>query len=119
MLGRKKVGFAEALTGIGIAFREESNFKIQIGLGILVLAAGWFFRISPVEWLIVIVCIGFVLSAEVFNTALEEFCDMYKSDPDPHIAKIKDLAAGAVLIASIAAFIIGIIIFLPYIADTV
>ncbi|MBI2610347.1 diacylglycerol kinase family protein [Candidatus Kaiserbacteria bacterium] len=102
-----------ALNGIQIAWREEFSFKLQIAVAILVLFLGWFLAISPIEWALVILIIGFVLAAEAFNTALEEFCDMVKGDPDPHIRKIKDLAAAAVLIASAAAFIIGTIIFVP------
>jgi len=106
-------GFRYALTGIKIAWREEVNFRIQVGCSIFAIFLGWFFQISPIEWIVIIFLTGFVLSAETFNTALEEFCDMVKNDPDPHIAKIKDLAAAAVLISSWTAFMAGVIIFLP------
>ena len=58
--------------------------------------------------------IGFVLTAETFNTALEELCDKFQPEHDPHIAKIKDLAAAAVLVSSITALIVGLIIYVPY-----
>ncbi|MBI4080131.1 diacylglycerol kinase family protein [Candidatus Kaiserbacteria bacterium] len=112
-LGKKIHNVRYALNGIRIAWREELSFKIQIAAAALALFLGWFLAISPVEWAVVVLLIGFVLAAEAFNTALEEFCDMVKGDPDPHIGKIKDLAAGAVLIASIAALIVGLVIFLP------
>src|SRR3989344_1137357 len=107
------VSIRYALKGIVIAWREEINFRIDVVCALLALGLGWFFSISAVEWLIVIILIGFVLSAEAFNTALEEFCDMVKGDPDPHIAKIKDLGAAAVLIAATASLFVGAIIFLP------
>lgn len=113
MLNKKIPGFRYALNGIRIAWREEFNFKVQVILGLLALALAWFFRVSPIEWIAIIFLIGFVLSAEAFNTALEEFCDMVKNDPDPHIAKIKDLAAAAVFIASVTALVVGVIIFIP------
>jgi diacylglycerol kinase len=113
MLGKKLRSFRNAFEGIKIAWREEFNFRVQVVLMIAALILSWFFAISPTEWIIVLFLIGFVLSAEAFNTALEELCDKFKTDPDPHIAKIKDLAAAAVLIASATALIIGAIIFVP------
>ena len=53
------------------------------------------------------------MTAELLNTALEELCDMLKPTHDPHVAKIKDLAASAVLVASCTALIGGCIIFVP------
>ena len=112
-LEKKLHNIRYALNGIRIAWQEEFSFKVQIFATILVLLLGWFFKISTTEWLVIVLLVGLVLSAEAFNTALEELCDKFKSDPDPHIAKIKDLAAGAVLIASLAALVVGVIIFIP------
>lgn len=103
-----------ALNGIRIAWQEEFSFRVQTYAAALILLLGWFFTISVTEWLMVIFMIGIVLSAEVFNTALEELCDKYKTDPDPHIGKIKDLGAAAVLIASATALVVGIVIFIPH-----
>lgn len=113
MFGKEVHNVRYAINGIRIAWREEFNFRIQVFAMVLALLFGWFLEISQTEWLVVILAIGFVLAAEAFNTALEELCDKFKSDPDPHIGKIKDLAAGAVLIASTTSFIAGAIIFLP------
>src|SRR3989338_1801735 len=109
---RKKIHNVRfAWRGIVIAWREEFSFRVQILAAVLTFLLGWFFGISALEWLIIVLVIGIVLSAEAFNTALEELCDKYKTDPDPHIAKIKDLAAGAVLIVSIMALIVGAVFF--------
>lgn len=113
MFGKEIHNVRYALNGIKIAWQEEFNFRVQVFAMALALLLGWFFGISRTEWLIVILTIGVVLAAEAFNTALEELCDKFKTDPDPHIAKIKDLAAGAVLISSSAALVVGLIIFLP------
>ncbi|OGG73664.1 hypothetical protein A3A40_03305 [Candidatus Kaiserbacteria bacterium RIFCSPLOWO2_01_FULL_54_20] len=113
MLEKKIHNVRFAINGIKIAWREEFSFKLEVFAALLVALLGWFFAISTIEWLTVVFMIGLVLSAEVFNTALEELCDKFQSDPDPHIAKIKDLAAAAVLLASATAFIVGVIIFLP------
>lgn len=58
--------------------------------------------------------IAFVLIAETVNTAIENLCDLYSEDYHSKIKKIKDVAAGSVLIASIAAVVIGAIVFIPY-----
>ena len=113
MLDKKIHNVRYALNGIRVAWREEFNFKVQVVLGFLALLLGWFLGISTMEWLVIIFLIGFVLAAEAFNTALEELCDKFKTDPDPHIGKIKDLAAAAVLLASLTALAAGTIIFLP------
>lgn len=103
-----------ALTGIKIVWLQELNFKIQVGVALLTLLLGWYVGLTKVEFLTVIFMIGFVMTAEVFNTALEELCDKFQPEHDPHIGKIKDLAAAAVLVSSITAVIIGIAIYLPY-----
>jgi undecaprenol kinase/diacylglycerol kinase (ATP) len=113
MLKRKAASVGFALKGIKIAFKEETNFQIQLFLGLVAILFGWHYHISTAEWLFVIGACGLVLTAELFNTALEELCDMLRATHDPHVAKIKDLAAGAVLVASFTALLIGLIIFVP------
>lgn len=113
MLDKKIHNIRYALNGIRIAWQEEFNFRIQVIAMFAVLILAWLFDISQTEWLFIIFMIGLVLSAEIFNTALEELCDKYKTDPDPHIGKIKDLSAGAVLLTSATALIVGFVIFLP------
>ncbi len=113
MLRKKIDNIRYALRGIQIAWQEELSFKIQVAAMVLAIVLASLLRVSQVEWLMTILAIGFVLSAEAFNTALEELCDKFKTDPDPHIGKIKDLAAAAVLIASLSALVVGAIIFVP------
>lgn len=109
--------FRYALNGIRIAWQEELNFRLQIICALVALLFAWIFGISKEEWVTIIFLIGFVLTAESFNTALEELCDKFQPTHDPHIAKIKDLAAAAVLIASISSLIAGAVIFIPRILD--
>lgn len=113
MLQQKIHNVLYALRGIRIAWEEEFSFRVEVVAASIVFLLGWYYAISSIEWLVIITTIGIVFAAEIFNTALEELCDMYKSDPDPHIAKIKNLAAAAVLVSSMTAFAVGIIIFLP------
>ena len=114
MLFEKKIrSFVYAFAGLKIAWMQEHNFRIQVVCAALAVLFGWLLGISPSEWTAVALAIGLVLTAETLNTALEELCDKFKSDPDPHIEKIKDLAAGAVFLASVSALVVGAIIFIP------
>ena len=115
MLEKKIHNIRFAINGIKIAWREEFSFKLEVCAALLISFLGWLLAISTIEWLIVIFMIGFVLSAEAFNTALEELCDKFQPEHDPHIGKIKDLAAAAVLISSITALIVGFVIYTPYV----
>ncbi len=109
--------FQDAGRGIKIAWSEEKNFRIQIFSAGAAVGLSWILQISRTERAVVLLTIGVVLSAELFNTALEELCDMLRPTHDPHVGRIKDLAAGAVLVASWAALLVGLIIFLPHLAE--
>lgn len=103
-----------AFRGIGIGFHER-NFRLQLLALTTVLAAGLYFNIKRWEWLSIIGISALVLSLELVNTAIEHLCDFYSKEKDERIKSIKDLAAGAVLIAAILAVVIGLFIFIPYI----
>lgn len=111
---RKIRGSIHGIRGLRLAWGEEASFRIEMFWGTLAVALSWFFGISAVEWLLVAAMIGFIFAAEIFNTALEEICDMVTLEHDPHIGKIKDLSAAAVLVSWITAFVVGCIIFIPY-----
>ncbi|MHB8860486.1 MAG: diacylglycerol kinase [Minisyncoccota bacterium] len=116
MWKRFRQGLRYAFVGLKLAWVEESNFKIETGCAALALALGVYFRISAPEFALVAASIALVLMAEVFNTALEELCDKFQPTHDPHIAKIKDLAAAAVLLASAGALAVGLFIFIPHLS---
>jgi diacylglycerol kinase len=101
-----------AFRGIGFAL-YGGNFQIQLVVAVLVIFAGWYFRISFNEWLTIVICIGGVLSAEAFNTAIEKLTDFIQPQEDEVIGQIKDIAAGAVLVLAIASLIVASIIFFP------
>lgn len=108
----QKFGFA--LKGIIHAFKEELHLKIHALAALLVLMAAWYFSIETTEWLILGLCIASVISIELINTALEHMMDTLHPDHHPAIGKAKDIAAGAVLLVSLIAAIIGLVIFWPY-----
>jgi len=92
----------------------EHSIMIQFSIAILITIAGFYFKISKVEWLIQILAIGLVLSVEALNTAIEKIADFIHPDYNKSIGFIKDIAAGAVFFAALAALIIGAIIYIPY-----
>lgn len=105
--------FGYAFKGLARFFRTEHNAWIHSIAMIVVLVLGWQLHISQAEWIGVCFAIGLVLSAEAFNTCLEKLADIVSPAADDRIKYIKDLAAGAVLVAAITAAIIGAIIFIP------
>lgn len=105
--------FVFACNGLKICFLSETNFKIHIFLAAVAILLSIVFNISTTEWLVIIFCIALVISMEMLNTAIEILCDVVTKDIQPAIKKVKDIAAGAVLLSAIASFIIGGIIFLP------
>ena len=106
--------FVYAGKGIYTLICSEHNAWIHCAAIVLVTIAGFFFNITKGEWLAIILCFGLVLAAEAFNTAIEKLVDLVSPDRNPLAGKVKDIAAGAVLICAITAIIVGIIIFAPY-----
>ncbi|MDO6516923.1 diacylglycerol kinase (ATP) [Zobellia uliginosa] len=107
----KSVGFA--LRGALLLIRTEASIKIQVCLAIAVTIAGFYFNISPTEWMFQIFAVSLVVGIEGANTAIEKICDFIHPDFDKRIGFIKDISAGAVMLVSIGAIIIGCIIYIP------
>ncbi len=105
--------FINALNGAIHFFKTERNGKIQAVVAILVLLAGFFLHLSPTEWILVLLCISSVLIPEMMNSALEHLCNLVHNEYHPLIKHIKDVSAGAVLVASLISSVIGLIIFIP------
>lgn len=87
--------------------------KFHIVAAFLVIIAGWYFNLSVIEWTVILLCIGFVISIEALNTAVEYLCDYIQPEHDAKIGSVKDIAAAAVFIAAVISAIVGLIIFLP------
>ncbi|MDE5842652.1 MAG: diacylglycerol kinase family protein [Muribaculaceae bacterium] len=104
--------FKYAFNGIRVLF-EQPNARIHASVAAIVLACGFLLGLSGWEWAVVAVCIGGVLMAEAFNSAIEALADKISPDYDPLIGKAKDLAAGAVLLLVLGAVAAGLIIFFP------
>lgn len=109
--------FKYAIEGIISSFKTERNMKIHVLAMIVVIALGLFFKLNKVEWCFIISAIASVISAELFNTAIETVVDMVSPEKNPKAKLVKDIAAGAVLVVAIGAAIIGFIIFGPQIIN--
>lgn len=102
--------FSHAFEGLREAARER-NFAVQLLIGGLALIFSVVLKLTAVEKAIIILCVGLVLGAEIINSALEQTLNFISKEQSQEIRKIKNLAAGAVLIFSLASLIIGVLIF--------
>ena len=109
--------FGHAFNGLKILFKEEHNSRIQITLAIGVVIAGFFFKISPTEWIAIVLAIGFVLAMEAINSAIEGLADFVSPEKNEMIKKVKDLSTAGVLISAISAVVIGLMVFGPKICE--
>jgi diacylglycerol kinase len=105
--------FRYALNGIKILFLNEPNALIHIVVLVFALVAGIILKISTTEWCLIAIVSGFVLATEAINTSVERVADFVHPDRHEKIKAIKDLAAAAVLLSAITAFIVGLLVFLP------
>jgi len=102
-----------ALDGIQSFFKSERNGQKQLLIALLVMIAGFFFRISHLEWIAVLLCTALVISLEMINTALEKLSDLVEPNYNVVIKAVKDISAAAVLWSAIISLVIGGIIFIP------
>lgn len=104
-----------AMSGIMYMLRYEHNAWVHALATVAVCSVSWYFGLTTVEWCLIIIAILMVWSAEALNTALEFLADVAVPDFHPMIEKAKDVAAGAVLISSIGAVLIGLLILGPHV----
>ena len=105
--------FGFAWQGLKALFRTEHNARIHAGITVGVLIASVILKVSRAEAALLVLTIAFVFVTEILNTAIEKGMDFISLEKHPRIKLVKDLAAAAVLIASLAAVVIGALIFLP------
>ena len=105
--------FKYALEGIRTLFREEHNARIHAIAALVAIVLGFVLKISGNEWIALVIVMGLVFICELFNTSLEALADFVSPEKHPQIKKVKDLAAAAVLISALTAFITGIILIIP------
>ena len=101
------LGFEFAFRGILIFFAKERNAKIHLLASTIVISAGIYFQIDTTEWLWISLAIVLVFISEMINSAIELLCDLVMPEQNDKAGKLKDIAAGAVLIASIFSLIVA------------
>ncbi len=103
--------FGYAIEGFRTAVATERNIKVQLFVGVLAIVAGLVLRIDALSWVLVLLCIGLVLFAELVNTSIEAIVDLATQDLHPLAKRAKDIAAASVFTLSITAAVVGIIVF--------
>lgn len=114
MTHKRILSFKYAGEGFWTAVKEEPNLLFHLFTAAIVLTLGAYLKISKIDWMILILTIGLVISVELTNTAIEAVVDSFTKDIHPGAKKAKDVSAAAVLVISFAALLVGLLIFLPY-----
>lgn len=103
-----------AVSGLTHAFQTQRNFRLQVILGVLVILLAAALGFDRLEWIILLITIGLVLTAEIANTVLETLVDLSITRVHPKAKIAKDLSAAAVLIIAIFSIFIGALLFGPH-----
>jgi diacylglycerol kinase (ATP) len=106
--------FRYAWAGLGTLLRTQHNAWIHAAATLLVVAAALYFGLNAYEWLWLVLAMALVWMAEAFNTALELLADAVTRERHPLVGRAKDVAAAAVLIAALAALVIGVLVLGPH-----
>lgn len=117
--GRLFLSFRNAFRGIAVVVREEQSFRIQAAVGVLVVAAGFAFRVRAWEWIVLLLLIGVVLGLELLNSILERLVDALKPRLHPVAKDVKDMMAAVVFIASFLSALVGVSVFWPHVFEFV
>jgi diacylglycerol kinase len=114
MLIKRAKSFVRAGRGLWLFIKTTPNAWIQLVIFLGAVLGGVYFSITVTEWMFLVLAAGLVLAAEAFNTAIEIDINLTSPEFHPYARDTKDVAAGAVLIAAVTAFSIGLVIFVPY-----
>lgn len=106
--------FVYAGRGVRTMLLSQHNAWVHAAAALVVFTAGVTLGVTRVEWMVLILAIVAVWTAEALNTALEFLCDVASPDFHPLVEKAKDVAAGAVLICAVGATAVGMLVFAPY-----
>ncbi len=105
--------FRYAIRGVAMMLALQANARIHAAATLVVVALGFWLKIERWEWCAVVASVGLVWTAEALNTALEALTDLVSPGEHPLAGRAKDMAAGAVLCAAVAAAAIGLVVFAP------
>jgi len=103
--------FADAFRGLALGVRGQSSFFVHFFVAAAVVLAAAVLRVDHVEWCLLLMCIAGVLTAEMFNSALERLARAITDELHPDVGAALDIGSAAVLVASIGAAVVGVIVF--------
>ncbi|QIY89570.1 diacylglycerol kinase family protein [Chryseobacterium gallinarum] len=109
------ISFLNAFRGVFVMIKTERNFQIELMAFFINLFLIFYLQLSGTDAALILIVSFAVLSAEIFNTAIERICDIIQPDFDKRIGFIKDIAAGAVVLMAIVSVIVGILVYWKYI----
>lgn len=103
--------FRLAFSGLFWAVRTELSFRIHLPIAFVAVLLAQFLRFDTVRWMALMLTIGIVLVAELFNTAVETLAFAVDDKPNEHIRRALDVASAAVLMSSIVAVVVGLLLY--------
>ena len=106
--------FRVSFAGISFLLRTQVSARWHLLATVATVILGFVLDVSRGEWLALVLALALVWTSEGLNTAIEQACDAITRDQHPRIGHAKDVAAGAVMLASIFAVVVGLIVFLPH-----
>ena len=109
--------FRYAFAGIWHTLKTQRNAQIHVVIAVFVVVLGLLLNLTFIEWAIIILTTGFVITAEMLNTAAEAAMDFATTEFNPQVKTVKDVAAGAVLVAALTAVVVGLLILGPPLLD--
>ncbi len=111
MIKKLIAGFGYAIKGIVVALRTQQNMRIHFVAVAVVTVLGFLLDLNAAEWAIIALTIGSVITAEMMNTAIEMLVNMVSPEYNQEAGRVKDIAAGGVLLAAIIATVVAVYIF--------
>lgn len=106
--------FMNALRGVFMMLKSERNFQLEILAFVVNIFMIFYLQLSNIDAVLILIVSFGVLSAEIFNTAIEKICDIIHPEFDKRIGFIKDISAGAVVLMAIASVIVGVLVYWKY-----
>lgn len=105
--------FVYAFNGLTYTLKTQLSFQIECFVAVAVILLGWYLDLSHAEWLWISLAVALVLVLELLNTAIEVLVDLVSPEQNPKAGAVKDIAAGAVLMAALFSIVVGLFIFVP------
>ena len=111
----RRLGYA--VRGLRLTFQHEQSFRLQTLAAVLVMLTAFLLPLLRTERLILLIVVMMVLVLELLNSCLERVVDLLRPRLDEYVKEVKDMMAGAVLIASLVALLIAFVVFGPYLVS--